>query len=67
MRVGSTLSVTDGFGFIYECVLIEAHHKNCVVVIKHQFENLRTASTGSILPSLQQNRLKGTNARGKSY
>lgn len=38
MRVGSTLSVTDGFGFIYECVLIEAHHKNCVVVIKHQFE-----------------------------
>ncbi|MCE5178323.1 MAG: 16S rRNA (uracil(1498)-N(3))-methyltransferase [Porphyromonadaceae bacterium] len=38
MREGDTLTVTDGQGYFYECVLTEAHPKHCIVRIEHRTE-----------------------------
>jgi 16S rRNA (uracil1498-N3)-methyltransferase len=38
MREGDTLTVTDGEGFFYECMLVEAHPKHCSVSIQHRTE-----------------------------
>ncbi|MBK5196390.1 MAG: 16S rRNA (uracil(1498)-N(3))-methyltransferase [Proteiniphilum sp.] len=41
MREGDRLTVTDGEGFFYDCSLIEAHPKHCVVSILHQLEEVK--------------------------
>lgn len=33
MKEGDKLTVTDGKGFFYDCTLIQAHHKHCVLSI----------------------------------
>jgi len=33
MKEGDKLTVTDGEGFFYDCTLIQAHHKNCMISI----------------------------------
>lgn len=38
MREGDKLTVTDGQGFLYECTLMEAHPKHCIVSIEHRTE-----------------------------
>lgn len=38
MREGDTLTVTDGKGFFYDCVLEQAHPKQCLVRILHSTE-----------------------------
>ena len=37
-REGDTLTVTDGKGFFYDCELVQAHPKQCIVAIRHQSE-----------------------------
>lgn len=37
-REGDRLTVTDGNGFFYDCELVEAHPKRCLVAILHQSE-----------------------------
>ncbi|WP_026327380.1 16S rRNA (uracil(1498)-N(3))-methyltransferase [Proteiniphilum acetatigenes] len=50
MREGDKLTVTDGKGFFYECILIQANPKQCMVSIQNSIEkpkgwdyNLRVA------------------------
>ena len=35
-REGDTLTVTDGKGFVYDCELVQAHPKQCVIAILQQ-------------------------------
>lgn len=35
-REGDTLTITDGKGFFYDCELVQAHPKQCIVTIRHQ-------------------------------
>ena len=41
MKEGDRLTVTDGEGFFYDCSLIEAHPKHCIVSIQHQSEEVK--------------------------
>ncbi|HBG56482.1 16S rRNA (uracil(1498)-N(3))-methyltransferase [Proteiniphilum sp. UBA1028] len=41
MREGDKLTVTDGQGFFYECLLAEAHPKHCSVHIQHRISIAR--------------------------
>jgi len=41
MKEGDRLTVTDGEGFFYDCSLIEAHPKHCVVSIQHKSEEVK--------------------------
>jgi 16S rRNA (uracil1498-N3)-methyltransferase len=36
MREGDKLTVTDGQGFFYECLLVDAHPRHCAVSIQHR-------------------------------
>lgn len=36
MQEGDSLTITDGKGFFYECELMQAHPKRCIVAIRHQ-------------------------------
>lgn len=36
MREGEKLTVTDGQGFFYDCILVEAHPKHCSLRIEHR-------------------------------
>lgn len=36
MREGDNLTVTDGKGFFYNCTLLQAHHKHCLVGINEE-------------------------------
>lgn len=36
MREGDNLTVTDGKGFFYNCTLLQAHHKHCLVSIDEE-------------------------------
>lgn len=38
MREGDKLTVTDGKGFFYECILVQAHPKQCMVSIQSSTE-----------------------------
>jgi 16S rRNA (uracil1498-N3)-methyltransferase len=38
MQEGDTLTVTDGKGRFYECTLVQAHPKQCMVNIQHSVE-----------------------------
>ncbi len=38
MREGEELTVTDGKGFFYECVLLQANPKQCIVSIQNSIE-----------------------------
>jgi 16S rRNA (uracil1498-N3)-methyltransferase len=42
MREGDRLTITDGKGFLYDCILVEAHPKHCRVSI--ETENFRDKS-----------------------
>lgn len=35
---GETITITDGRGFFYDCELVQAHPKQCIVVIHHRTE-----------------------------
>lgn len=39
MREGDKLTVSDGKGFFYECILVHAHPKRCLVSIQNIVEN----------------------------
>lgn len=41
MREGDKLTVTDGKGFFYECVLLQANPKQCIVSIQNSIENTK--------------------------
>ena len=34
MKEGDRLTITDGKGFLYDCILVEAHPKHCMVGAK---------------------------------
>ena len=36
MREGDRLTITDGRGYFYDCILTEAHPKHCVVSIEKE-------------------------------
>lgn len=38
MREGDTLTITDGKGFLYECILTQANPKQCMVTVRHTIE-----------------------------
>jgi 16S rRNA (uracil1498-N3)-methyltransferase len=42
MKEGDRLTITDGKGFLYDCILVEAHPKHCMVSI--ETENFRDKS-----------------------
>lgn len=43
-REGERLTVTDGRGFFYDCELVQAHPKQCLVAIRQQSEIARNRS-----------------------
>ncbi len=58
-REGETLTVTDGKGFFYDCELVQAHPKQCIVAIRHQSEipvNRHFALHIAFAPSKQMDR-----------